>query len=42
MSSRQRWIVWALLALALVVGGRRLLRIADPDASLYAGPPRER
>ena len=42
MTRRERWIVLALAALALVVGGRRLLRIADPDASLYAGPPRER
>ena len=42
MKSRERWIVLALLALALVVGGRRLLRIADPDASLYARPPGDR
>jgi hypothetical protein len=39
MDGRQRWIVLALLALALVIGGRRFLRIADPDASLYARPP---
>ena len=37
MTSRERWIVLALLALAVAVGGHRLLRIADPDASLYAG-----
>jgi hypothetical protein len=42
MKSRERWVMLALLALALVVGGRRLLRIADPDASLYAAPPSER
>ena len=41
MKGRERWIVLALLSLALVVGGRRLLRIADPDASLYARPPRD-
>jgi hypothetical protein len=39
MRNRERWIVLALLALAVVVGGRRFLRIADPDASLYAGSP---
>jgi hypothetical protein len=38
MTSRERWVVLALLAVALVVGGRRLLRAADPDASLYARP----
>jgi hypothetical protein len=42
MTSQERWIVLALLVVALVVGGRRLLRIADPDASLYAAPPSRR
>ena len=41
MKGRERWIVLALLSVALVVGGRRFLRIADPDASLYARPPRD-
>ena len=40
MESRQRWIVLGLLTLALLVGGQRLLRIADPDARQYARPPR--
>ena len=38
MKGRERWILLALVALALAIGGRRLLRIADPDASLYARP----
>ena len=42
MRGRERWVVLALLALALVVGGRRLLRIADPDARLYARPAGDR
>ncbi len=42
MRGRERWVLLALLALAVVVGGRRFLRLADPDASLYAAPPRGR
>ncbi|HZR98226.1 MAG TPA: hypothetical protein VFE37_05945 [Chloroflexota bacterium] len=42
MRSRERWVVLALLAILLVVAGRRFLRIADPDASLYAAPPSRR
>ena len=42
MKGREQWIVLALLAIALVIGGRRLLRIADPDASRYARPPGDR
>ena len=42
MNGRQRWMVLAVLAvLALAISGRRLLRIADPDASLYARPQRD-
>ncbi len=40
MTSRERWVVLVLLALAVVIGGRRFLRVADPDASQYAAPPR--
>jgi hypothetical protein len=39
MDGRARWVVLVALALAVVFGARRLLRIADPDASLYARPP---
>ena len=42
MKRRERWVILVLLAVALVVGGRRLLRIADPDASLYAAPASDR
>ena len=42
MDGRGRWVMLAALALALVFGMRRLLRIADPDASLYARPPGQR
>ncbi len=41
-TSWERWGVLALLALALVIGGRRFLRLADPDARLYARPLRDR
>jgi hypothetical protein len=40
MSKRERWVVLAVLAVALWIGVRRFLRVADPDASLYAGPRR--
>ncbi len=40
MNCKGRWVVLGLLALAAVIGGRRFLRIADPDASRYAAPPR--
>jgi hypothetical protein len=40
MSKRERWIVLVVLAVALWFGLRRFLRVADPDASLYAGPRR--
>jgi hypothetical protein len=39
MDGRGRWVVLAALAVALVFGARWLMRIADPDASLYARPP---
>ena len=42
MDGLARWVLLALLALALAWGLRRLLRIADPDASHYARPPATR
>ena len=39
MDGLARWVMLVLLALALAWGIRRLLRVADPDASLYARPP---
>jgi hypothetical protein len=42
MKRSERWVMLALLALALGLGGRRLLRIADPDARLYARPAGDR
>jgi hypothetical protein len=39
MDRRARWVALGVLALALVFGVRRFLRIADPDASRYARPP---
>jgi len=37
-----KWLVFVVLGVALGFGVRRLLRIADPDASLYARPPSSR
>ncbi|HEY7063898.1 MAG TPA: hypothetical protein VII06_20635 [Chloroflexota bacterium] len=42
MDDRGRWVVLGLVALALIYGGRRLWRIADPDARDYARPPSRR
>jgi hypothetical protein len=38
MDGRVRWVVLGVVAVALAIGVRRFLRIADPDASLYARP----
>ncbi len=42
MSGKQKWVALGLLGLVLVVGARWLVRVADPDPSVYARPPGER